>query len=155
ATTAPTRPDSGRSPHRLSVPVAFALVGGIITLALFASATPTPLYDDYAALWHFSTVTLTTIYATYAVGVLTALLLIRRLSDEVGRRPVLVGALIALSASTVAYMAAESVAWLYAARAIQGLATGAVLGAAGAALLDLEPHGDARNAALVNGVGSA
>ncbi|MQA72931.1 MAG: MFS transporter [Solirubrobacterales bacterium] len=146
---------SPQDSRRLSLPLAFALVGGIITLALFASATPTPLYGDYAARWHFSTVTLTSVYATYAVGVLAALLLIGRLSDELGRRPVLIGALIALLGSTVLFMAAQSVAWLFAARALQGLATGAALGAAGAALLDLHPRGDARQAALVNGVGSA
>jgi MFS family permease len=146
---------ASESRHRLPPPLAFALVGGIIALALFASATPTPLYDDYAARWDFSTVTLTSVYATYAVGVLTSLLLVGRLSDELGRRPVLIAALVALLGSTILFMAAGSVAWLFAARGLQGLATGAALGAAGAALIDLEPHGDARRAALVNGVGSA
>ncbi len=39
-------------------------------------------------LWHFSPVTLTLIYATYAFGVLGALLLAGGVSDDVGRRPV-------------------------------------------------------------------
>jgi MFS family permease len=153
STTTPQ--DSFLAGRRLSIPFAFALVAGIITLALFASATPTPLYGDYAARWHFSTVTLTNVYATYAIGVLIALLVIGRLSDELGRRPVLIAALSALLASTVLFMAARSVAWLFAARGLQGLATGAALGAAGAALLDLHPRSDARQAALVNGIGSA
>jgi predicted MFS family arabinose efflux permease len=142
-------------PRTLPMPLAFALVAGVITLALFASATPTPLYGDYAARWHFSTVTLTSVYATYAVGVLAALLLVGRLSDELGRRPVLIAALAALLGATLLFMGARSVVWLFAARGLQGLATGAALGAAGAALLDLHPRGDAGRAALVNGVGSA
>ncbi|MEA2377344.1 MAG: hypothetical protein QOD13_1251 [Thermoleophilaceae bacterium] len=141
--------------RRLAPPLDFALVAGIIALALFASATPSPLYADYAASWHFSTPVLTAVYAVYALGVLTTLLLIGRLSDEVGRRPVLIGALVALLCATVLFMAAQSVVWLFAARGLQGLATGAVLGAAGAAMLDLHPRGDARHAGLVNGVGSA
>jgi MFS family permease len=50
------------------------------------------------------------------------------------------------------FVAARSVAWLFAARAVQGVATGVVLSAASAALLDLHPRGDARRVALVNGV---
>ena len=141
--------------RRLPPPLAYALVAGIIGLALFASATPTPLYADYAARWHFSTPVLTSVYAVYALGVLAALLLIGRLSDDIGRRPVLLAALGGLLVSTVLFMAASSVAWLFAARGLQGLATGVALGAAGAALLDLQPRGDARHAGLVNGVGSA
>jgi MFS family permease len=141
--------------RRLAPPLDFALVAGIIALALFASATPSPLYADYAATWHFSTPVLTAVYAVYAVGVLTTLLLIGRLSDELGRRPVLIGALIALLFATVLFMLAQSVVWLFAARGLQGLATGAAIGAAGAAMLDLHPRGDAAQAGLVNGVGSA
>ena len=141
--------------RRLASPLDFVLVSGIIALALFASATPSPLYADYAASWHFSTPVLTAVYAVYAIGVLASLLLIGRLSDEIGRRPVLIGALVALLLATGLYMVAQSVVWLFAARAVQGLATGAALGAAGAAMLDLHPRGDAVQVGLVNGVGSA
>jgi MFS family permease len=140
--------------RRLSSPLDFALVAAIIGLALFASATPSPLYADYAERWHFSTPVLTSVFAIYAVGVLAALLLIGRLSDEIGRRPVLIWALGGLLVALALFMAARSVEWLFAARALQGLATGAALGAAGAALLDLHPRGDPLHAGLVNGVGS-
>ena len=50
------------------------------------------------------------------------------------------------------FLLADSVAWLFAARALQGLTTGTVLGAAGAALLDLHPRRDGHHASLVNGV---
>ncbi|MEA2417886.1 MAG: hypothetical protein QOE60_92 [Thermoleophilaceae bacterium] len=141
--------------RRLAPPLDFALVAGIIALALFASATPSPLYADYAASWNFSTPVLTAVFAAYALGVLASLLLIGRLSDEVGRRPVLVGSLIALLLASLLFMLAQSVVWLFAARGLQGLATGAALAAAGAAMLDLHPRGDARQVGLVNGVGSA
>ena len=98
---------------------------------------------------------LTLIYATYAFGVLAALLLAGRLSDEIGRRPVLLAALGTLMATTVLFMLADSTAWLFVARGIQGVATGLALGAASAALLDLHPNRNPAQVGLTNGVVSA
>ena len=139
----------------LSQPLAYALSAAIIGAALFASATPSPLYQTYARLWSFSSVLVTLIYATYAAGVLAALLLAGRVSDLVGRRPVLTIALSALLAATVLYMGAQSAVWLFAARALQGLATGLALGTASAGLLDFHPRQDPEGVALTNGVVSA
>ncbi|MGH3765057.1 MAG: MFS transporter [Pseudonocardiaceae bacterium] len=134
---------------------AYLLVAGIIGLTLFASATPSPLYGMYRQLWGFSPVVLTLVYATYAFGVLAALVLAGRVSDEVGRRPVLLVALGTLMAATVMFMLADSVMWLFIARAVQGLATGLALGAASAAMLDLHPRRDPAGVGLANGVVSA
>jgi MFS family permease len=68
--------------------------------------------------------------------VLATLLLAGRASDDAGRRPVLLAALGSLMASTVLFMLASSAAWLFVARGLQGLATGAAISAASAALLD-------------------
>jgi MFS family permease len=135
--------------------VAYGLAAGVIGLALFASATPSPLYHTYSTLWHFSPLTLTLVYATYAFGVLATLLLAGRVSDEVGRRPVLLVALGTLMASTVLFMLADAAAWLFVARGLQGLATGAALSAASAALLDLHPRRDPTAVGLANGVAAA
>ncbi len=104
----------------LTEPAAYALAAGVIGLGLFASLTPSPLYRSYSVLWHFSSLTLTLIYATYAFGVLASLLLAGGVSDDVGRRPVLLAALGALAASTVLFLVADSAAWLFVARGIQG-----------------------------------
>ena len=137
---------------RLSGLAAFGAVAAVIAVAFYASATPSPLYGVYQARWHFSTPVLSLVYATYAVGVLVSLLLVGSLSDQTGRRPVLAWSLAGLLVSAVIFTAASSVAWLFVARALQGLATGAALGAAGAALIDLHPTANTRTAALVNGV---
>jgi len=147
--------DRSASPRTLSPPFAYALAGAIIGLALFASGTPSPIYGIYRELWGFSPLVLTLVYATYAFGVLTALLLAGRVSDDVGRRPVLLAAIATLMVTTVIFMVADSVAWLFVARGIQGLATGAALGAASAALLDLHPRRDPAGVGLTNGVVSA
>ncbi len=130
--------------------VAYALAASVIGLGLFASITPTPLYHAYSALWHFSPLTLTLIYATYAVGVLASLLLVGSLSDDVGRRPVLLVALGGLMAATVLFIVADSAAWLFVARGIQGVSTGAALSAASPALLDLHPRRDPTGVGLTN-----
>jgi predicted MFS family arabinose efflux permease len=127
----------------------------VIGLCLFASVVPSPLYHLYAVTWHFSSLTLTLIYATYAFAVLAALLTAGRVSDQIGRRPVLIAALATLMVSSVLFIAARSDVWLFVARGVQGLATGAALSAASAALLDLRGRRDLVSAGLANSVASA
>src|SRR3954463_136634 len=147
----PAPPSNGLRRRRLGYAVATTVIG----LGLFASVTPSPLYHTYSVRWSFSPLTLTLIYATYAFGVLATLLLAGRVSDEVGRRPVLLVSLAVLMASTLVFMFAASTAWLFVARGLQGLATGAALSAASAALLDLHPRRDPAGVGLANGVASA
>jgi MFS family permease len=139
----------------LSTRSAYALVAGVIGLGLFASVTPSPLYRTYSVLWHFSPLTLTLIYATYAFGVLASLVLAGGVSDQVGRRPVLLVALAGLMGSTVLFLLADSAAWLFVARGLQGLATGLALSAASASLLDLHPRRDPASVGLTNAVAAA
>ena len=139
----------------LSPSLAYALVASVVGLALFASVTPSPLYGTYRELWGFSPLVLTLVYGTYAFGVLASLILAGRLSDEVGRRPVLLVALGGLMVTSVVFMLADSVVWLFVARGLQGLATGLALGAASAAMLDLHPRRDPAAVGLANGVMSA
>jgi MFS family permease len=146
------RTTSAPKPGRRTLPPrwGYVLAALVIGLGLFASVTPSPLYRTYSVLWHFSPLTLTLIYATYAFGVLAALVLAGGVSDDVGRRPVLLAALAALMASTVLFMLAGSAAWLFIARGLQGLATGTGLSAASAALLDLHPRRDPAGVGLTN-----
>jgi predicted MFS family arabinose efflux permease len=147
------QPDTTR--RTLPQPLAYALATSVIGLALFASITPSPLYETYRELWGFSPLVLTLVYGTYAFGVLATLILAGRISDEVGRRPVLLTALGTLMVTTIVFMAAGSVGWLFVARGLQGLATGLALGAASAAMLDLHPRRDPAAVGLANGVLSA
>jgi MFS family permease len=127
------RPDRVRLPDS----VAFWGVGGILGVFLFAASAPSPLYRVYAGLWHFSPLTLTIVFALYAVGLLLALLVTGRLSDHLGRRPVILGAIGLEIAAMSCFIAADSTVVLGVARAVQGLATGCALGVLSAALADL------------------
>src|SRR5881227_3636173 len=101
-------PSLARPRRALSPRAGYAVAALVVGLGLFASVTPSPLYRIYSVLWHFSPLTLTLIYATYAFGVLASLLLAGGVSDQVGRRPVLLAALGALMVSSVLFMLASS-----------------------------------------------
>jgi MFS family permease len=151
--TVPAAVAAGR--RTLPRSVAYALAAYIIGLGLFAAVTPSPLYGNYSMFFHFSPLTITLIYATYAFGVLAALVFAGSVSDDVGRRPVLLVALAALLVSTILFFFASSVAWLFVARGLQGLATGLAISSASAALLDLHPRRDPWGVGLANGVSSS
>src|SRR4029077_18335740 len=126
----------GRS-ARLSDPVAFWSVGAILSLFLVGSAAPSPLYQIYAARWHFSSLTLTVVFALYAVALLASLLVTGQLSDHVGRRPVVLASIVVQIGSMACFIAANSVAVLIAARVLSGLATGCAVSALSAYLTEL------------------
>ena len=70
--------------RRLSRPVAFWLIAYAFAVTMLGTTLPTPLYVIFQGQWHFSTSLITLIFASYAVAVLTALLLAGRSSDQVG-----------------------------------------------------------------------
>jgi MFS family permease len=122
---------------QLPARVAFLLQASITVSFLAGSAAPTPLYALYQREWGFSPITTTVVFGVYAVAVLVALLIAGSLSDHIGRRPVLLAAIAVQAATMVLYATAGSVPALLAARVVQGLATGAAVGAVGAGLVDL------------------
>jgi MFS family permease len=141
-------PRSAPRGWRLSGRPAMYLLASLIVSLLAASAAPTPLYAIYQARWGFTPITTTVVFGVYAVAVLVALLTLGRLSDYVGRRPVLLAALAGQAVSLLVFATAGAVPELLAARVIQGLSTGAALGAIGAGMLDIDrERGTLANAA--------
>src|SRR6202050_4810847 len=135
ACTNPTQIMAGNS--HLPRDAAFYLLASITVSFLAGSIAPTPLYALYQAQWGFSPITVTVIFGIYAMSVLAALLSVGRLSDHLGRRPVLIAATAVQAATMVIFATASGVAGLMLARIIQGLATGAAVGAVGAGMIDL------------------
>ncbi|MGC8918457.1 MFS transporter [Streptomyces sp. PG2] len=60
---------------------------------LAASSAPTPLYPLYQDQWGLSALAVTVVFSAYSLALLSALLTTGALSDRLGRRPVLAGAL--------------------------------------------------------------
>lgn len=133
ATDAPAPPAAGRPPGRaawLSVTAAF-----VVTMT--GTTVPTPLYPLYEQAFGFSSLMVTVVFAVYALGVVAGLLLFGRLSDQIGRRPVIVVALLLSALAAVLFLAADGLAWLLVGRVLSGLAAALITGSATAALLDL------------------
>ena len=112
----------------------------VITMLTFlaASSAPTPLYQVYQDNLHFSAAMLTVIFGVYAVSLLAALLTVGSLSDYLGRRPVIFVALLLNSVAMLLFINADSIAYLIAARALQGFATGTATAVLAATLLDTD-----------------
>jgi MFS family permease len=135
-----------RGPSRST---SFWSIAVLLVLVLAASGVPSPLYRVYQERFGFSSGVLTTVFGVYAFALLVALLVVGALSDHIGRRPVLAGALVVQAGAMVLFLLADDVGWLMTARIVQGLATGAMTGALGAALLDFQ-RSDRPLGALVN-----
>ncbi|WP_226352394.1 MFS transporter [Pseudonocardia sp. ICBG601] len=137
---------------RLSPPVAFAVVAATFVWVLAASSAPSPLYVVYQESFAFSEFTLTTVFAVYVLALIAALLVAGSLSDHIGRKPVLLGAIALEAVSLVLFLLADGVGWLLVARVVQGVATGAATATLPATLVDLAARGDRpERAGVVNG----
>ncbi|MGW8955557.1 MFS transporter [Streptomyces sp. NPDC055709] len=128
----------------------FVLLAGILVVVLTGANIPAPLYVVYESIFGFTPDLTTVIFAVYAVGVLTALLFFGRMSDHLGRRPVMGASLALMAVSTAVFLTAENAAMLCVARLLSGLAVGLVVAAATAALSEFAPHGDVHQAAAVS-----
>ncbi len=124
--------------RRLPSGAALYLLASLVISLLAGSSAPTPLYAIYQGEWGFSPITTTIIFGIYAIAVLSSLLVFGKLSDHIGRRPVLLVALAVQMATMVVFATADGVPMLVAARIVQGLSTGAAIAAIGAGLLDID-----------------
>jgi MFS family permease len=143
------RPGPGHARPAIPRQIAFWLLAFVFTATMLGTTLPTPLYVVYQAQWHFSSAIVTVIFAVYAAGVLAALLLAGRASDQAGRKPVLAAALGCSALSTVVFILAPDVRVLFAARILSGLSAGLMTGTATATLTELIPASASRRASLV------
>src|SRR5712671_4173213 len=135
----------------LSRAASLYLLASITVSYLASSSAPTPLYPIYQHEWGFSPTAISFVFGIYAIAVLAALLVGGRLSDHVGRRPVLIVATTIQAATMFLFAFADGLSDLVAARVIQGLATGAAIAAVGAGMLDM----DKARGAVANSVAPA
>ena len=121
ATTVDVNPPSQLKSGSLSRTASLYLLASITVSYLASSSAPTPLYPIYQAEWGFSSLAISFVFGIYAVAVLGALLIAGRLSDYVGRRPVLIVATAVQAATMFLFAFADGLPTLIAARVIQGL----------------------------------
>lgn len=120
----------------------FWIVAYCFVAVMSLGTVPTPLYVLYEARGGFSATVLTVVFAAYAGGVLSSLFLLGHLSDRVGRRLMLVAAVLVAVASALLFALWPTLAGLLLARFLSGVAVGMTTATATAYLLEL--HAAAR-----------
>jgi MFS transporter len=114
----------------------FSFAGAMLVAA--SSSAATPLYRLYQQSMHLTPFWITIVFAVYVASLLTALLTVGGLSDYVGRRPVILAALLLNAVAMIVFSEARDVGQLILARAVQGLCVGTGTTALGAAILDTD-----------------
>ncbi len=137
---------------RLSERLAGYGVAYAFAATMVGTTLPTPLYPLYERRMHFSGLVVTLVFATYAVGVIAALLLVGQRSDLIGRRPVLLPGLACSAAAAIVFLLAQSLAPLFVARLLSGLSAGIFTGTATAAIVDLAPAEERGRATAISAV---
>ncbi|MFI9045916.1 MFS transporter [Streptomyces sp. NPDC053427] len=137
----------------------YAVAAGVFAIGMAGTTLPTPLYGLYRQELGFSELMVTVVFAAYALGVIAVLLLAGNVSDEVGRRPVLLCALGLSAASALCFLFEGGLPALFAGRVLSGFAAGLLSGAATATVLELAKPGQegragfAATAANMGGLG--
>lgn len=127
----------------------FVLVTFSFTVAMLGTTLPTPLYPLYERIFRIAPVLTTVIYASYALGVAAALIFLGYLSDEVGRKRMMLPALALSAASAATFLVADGLVALLVARVLSGLSAGIATGTATAWLVDLAGKKQEQRATLV------
>lgn len=130
--------------------VVFAFV-----VIMLGTTLPTPLYPIYQQRLGLSELMITVIFATYAAGVIAALVTLGSWSDQLGRRPLMLAGITCSAASAVAFLVG-GLAPLLAGRLLSGLSAGIFTGTASVAVIELAPphlHGRATLVATAANMG--
>src|ERR1700744_904013 len=142
---------------RLTLPPAgsFGAMAGAFAAFFPAAGAPTPLLPIYEAKWHFPASMVTVAFGVYAIALLLTLLIVGSLSDHIGRRPLLIGALALELVSMLVFLFSPSISWIIVARIIQGVATAAATSSFSAAILELAPGRRKPLAGIIAGLAPA
>ncbi|GAA4599661.1 MFS transporter [Planotetraspora phitsanulokensis] len=127
---------------RVSHMSGFWAVAAAFTSLMAFGTVPTPLWPLYQARDHFGATTVTVAFAVMGVGAAGSLLALGHLSDRLGRRRVIVPALLAGIVSAVVLAAWPALPGLIVGRLLTGVAVGLMASTATAYITDL--HHQAR-----------
>ncbi|WP_304104037.1 MFS transporter [Marinobacter antarcticus] len=130
---------SNMNPRSLTACLAFLGVAFSFSVVMIGTTMPTPLYPIYREAFGFSQLMITIIFAAYAFGVIAALVATGRWSDQLGRRPLLLGGLLCSIVSDLVFWQTDGLAMILAGRVLSGISAGIFTGTATVAVLELAP----------------
>ncbi|OEV18385.1 multidrug transporter, partial [Streptomyces nanshensis] len=103
-------------------PLRYAAAAFVFAVGMAGTTLPTPLYGLYRQELGFGELMVTVVFAVYAVGVIAALLVAGDYSDKLGRRPVLLAALLLSAASAGCFLLEGGLPLLFCGRLLSGFA---------------------------------
>ncbi|WP_207843281.1 MFS transporter [Williamsia soli] len=127
-------------PGRVRV-LAFPAVVYSFAVVMMGTTLPTPLYPEYEREFGFGSLMTTLIFATYAVGVIAALIGVGQFSDTIGRRPMLYAGVALSFVSAVLFLIGGSVEILFVGRLVSGFSAGIFTSTATVAVIEAAPRG--------------
>lgn len=136
--------------RRLPRGVTFVVATASLLLVFAAAGTPIPHFNDYLAggLGQSGIATAAVVYLAAAA---LSLLVLGRLSDHVGRRPIAIAAMTLSIVGTLVLTTVETEPQLLVGRILQGLGCGLATGSLGALVVDTAPERPAWLPALITG----
>lgn len=125
-----------------------------VVLLFFAMGTSliTPLIPLYQENLGFNDTVVTLFLLCYVVALVPSMLTLGQFSDQIGRRPVLFGAIGTLAVAQVIIISEPGLTGLLIARGLQGAATGAFFGTCTAFLVDASPPGRRRFSSALSSI---
>lgn len=125
---------------RWRLPDGVTTLFAVVTAVSFSasSSAPTPLYHLYQRSMGLSNLTVTMIFASYALTMVATFLTVARLSDYVGRRPMILSGLVLNGLALGLFLFAHTAFELVAARLAQGVAVSIGMTTLGATILDTD-----------------
>ncbi len=113
-------------PRQMSLRNSRSLAVAFVTFATFtdiiAYSVAVPVLPDLSAPARRLADVIGLLFASFGVTLLTVSMPMGAISDRIGRKPPIVGGLLALAAASVLFAYADSLPWLFAARLVQGAA---------------------------------
>ncbi|WP_333618267.1 MFS transporter [Dietzia sp.] len=140
-------------------PIALAASAYVFAVVMMGTTLPTPLYPEFAARFGFGDTQTTVLFAVYACGVLAALVLFGRISELVGRKPLLAAGIALTLASAIVFLIGSPLWLIYIGRVLSGLAAGILTATGTVTVLENAPTGRgvlaaaAATAANIGGLG--
>jgi MFS family permease len=132
--------------------VAAITAPALLTVFFIAAGAPTPLTAVYEGSRGFAPWELTIAFGLYSIALLLTLLVVGGISDFVGRRPILIAAVVLEVAAMAMFLATSSIVGLLVARIVQGVATAVASSSFSAATVELLPERRKKFGALLTSI---
>jgi len=117
----------------------FFAMAVVFAVGMMGTTLPTPLYPVYQQRLGMDDFQVAVVFATYAFGVLGALVLTGPWSDQLGRRPMLAGGLLLSGASSLLFLCGGHLWLLLLGRGLSGVSAGLLTATATVAIIELAP----------------